>query len=217
MPMLRSELLPIDTLWDLDGTTLKGPPPVVTVFLERFKHRKSTEEKKYDTELNAIARWFSIFRHQGRVVRTDALLALRTLQELQLSEEREITASVLTGRQEHLHEMTKERLRLLNLEQFFAAYYLNLGGSSAGWKAGVVSDKVAQQRKAVHLDDDPRAAVAVAEVDQDQVLVYLLQNWATKTTFLQWSGIVLPPNVVLVQSLQEAIKNLRERITSGAF
>ena len=118
--------------------------------------------------------------------------------------------------------MTQQRLLQSGHIEYFTDLHLNQGRSSSGWKESVVKGLTEGGLNVVHIDDDLRAGLCVARVndeypDEERVLVYMMRNISNHPRLLRRAGVQAPDNLVFVQSFREAATDFATRLGSGVI
>jgi hypothetical protein len=164
----------------------------------------------------------SLFFHWIRPFKKDALEGLRAFQETAKTHQRELTCAVLSGRRAETHRMTHRRLEASVYRGVFSDLYLNPGHSSSAWKEQTARRLVEEGSNVVHIEDDLRAGLSVARVDdqypdQFRVLVYILESLPNYPRLLQRAEINLPSNVLVVESFKKAAVDFAARLEKKAI
>lgn len=168
----------------------------------------------------AIYSNWSILLHQLRPSNAEALAGLALFKEAAEQYERKLGFAALSGREKDKHPMTRKRLEATGRMEFFSDLYLNEGVSSTSWKESIVRNLTQQDFNVVHIDDDIRAGLCIARVDEEypdenRVLVYILKNVSNHPRLLARSGISIPTNVKFVQKFHDAAEDFSARLKRG--
>ncbi len=133
-----------------------------------------------------------------------------------------ISIEILSGRQPYLHALTRRQLLSRVQNGFFDGVRLNTTDSSTGFKELQSISEVERGRSVVLMEDDVRAALRVARVQDlctsDQsVAVYLLNNLSNHPLLLRRAGVILPENVRRVSTFNQAAIQIRHQVFSGSL
>jgi hypothetical protein len=211
---------------DLDGVHFVAPFPIMTA-LSLARGRFSLPDPDHPLGEYQPARSFvrktrdRLWRFTIRIrpMRRESLQALEAFRSIARDRQRKLRMVALTGRVKDQHAVTRERLEAGGYLDYFDDLYLNEGRSTTIWKERTVRELLATGANVVHLEDDLRAALAVARSQpangDQQVLVYLVRNPSNRNRLLKRAGIDLPDNVYPVRSLLDAATDFRLRLDDG--
>ncbi len=212
---------------DLDGVHFKAPIPLKTTLrlLRRDNSLPEVGSPVGDYALSEgwremlFSRW-SIFFHQISPINKDALEGLAIFRQAAEEHQRQLAIAALSGRKVDKHAITRQRLLQTGHMEYFTELHLNQGRSSSGWKESVVRGLTEGGLNVVHIDDDLRAGLCIARVndeypDEERVLVYMMRNLSNNPRLLRRAGIETPDNLVFVHSFREAATDFAERLTEG--
>lgn len=162
---------------------------------------------------NPFLHLLSFAMHARRMPRLDSVKAWELLRHFQEEHPGDLDMQAVTGRHRHLHRLTRHQLAVYNLQANGLDVLQNPGGSSSAWKAHVVRGRVQAGTRVVFFENDPRAAREMAlpysQGEQESpVTVYLLRTLAARQWVLRLAGITLPPNVVVVPTLEQAARHI---------
>lgn len=209
---------------DLDGVHFVALPPLKTgmdLLRGRFKIPSLGQEVHPYTNGNKTIEALSWLSHRFRPYRREAATGIEMFRLAAELYGREMRVAVLSGRQGILHQLTIGRLKKAGKLQLFEDVYLNKAESSSGWKEATVQKLLEAGNSVVHIDDDLRPALRIARLDsqedESRVLVYLLRNFSSRDWLLRRAGLVLPPNVVRVDSFRDAGIDFTRRLRLREF
>lgn len=209
----------ITVFLDIDGTQNVAPPPLKTALslcLGKFSVPPRNVDLKEAIPNTGIKRMWSVFFHSIRPFTKDSLLGLNLLKQTAQESNRDIVLAVISGREIELHEMTRAGLINSGRMNYFQEIHLNTVTSSSGHKEREAKTKVEEGNVVVLIEDDLRAALRVARINENHennsVLVYLIKNLSNAKWLIKRGKVNLPENVIIVKSLQEAAYDFRKRI-----
>lgn len=212
---------------DLDGVHFKAPIPLKTTLRLLRKDNSLPEVGSPVGDYTLPEGWkgmlfsrWSIFFHQIRPINRDALEGLAIFRQAAEEHQRQLAIAALSGRELDKHAMTQQRLLQTGHMEHFTDLHLNQGKSSSGWKESVVRNLTEGGLNVVHIDDDLRAGLCIARVndeypDEERVLVYMMRNLSNHPRLLRRAGIETPDNLVFVHSFREAAVDFSQRLDEG--
>lgn len=212
---------------DLDGVLFNAPPPLATLIqlCRRSLILPQGSQEYTQSQLPARGRssWQSLWlalTHSIRLAKTGDLETLREVKNLSLIHQRNIEFIALSGREEATHQLTKNSLYDKGYMDYFSQLLLlNTNVSSIVWKEYHIRSLVSQGYSVIHLEDDLRAALSTARVNnqsdgQYNVLVYLFRNISNHPCLLRWAGISIPENIIPVRNFQELILDFQKKLAT---
>lgn len=220
---------PIVITNDLDGVHFYAPPPLGTTFRLLRGRWNLPEEVQAIQEytppvglVNTTLARLSVLFHQYRPLRGDAIRGLQSFRDIGEAHGREVVFAALSGREKDKHDATRQALERAGYSKYFTHWLLNEGTSSVAWKEFQTRQLTEKGFTVVHLEDDLRAGLCVARVNQqfnegDKVLVYLLKNLSNHPRLMRRAGIELPQNLVPVRNFQEASQDFAQRLALGSL
>lgn len=219
---------PIVLTNDLDGVHVMAPFPVMTalsLFRGRFKlPEPGTTGQEWTPPRSAVIRarneaWRWTIR--VRPFRRESRRALDLFRAHARTHDRSLRMAALTGRLRDQHEVTRAKLQASGYMDYFDDLYLNEWTTTTAWKESVVRRLVLEGSNVVHLEDDLKAALAVARtadgVPGAAVQVYLVRNASNSSRLLRRAGIELPANVTRVHSLMDAAACFEAALEAGTI
>lgn len=209
---------------DLDGIHFRTFPPFKTTLRLLRRNLELPDVNPPVGEYNLPEGWrgvffskWSIFIHKISPVNRDALESLEIFKQAAGQNDRQLKFAALSGRETYKHAMTKQRLAQSGHMEYFTDLYLNQGRSSSAWKESAVRTLTKQGLNVVHIDDDLRAGLMVARVNneypgEDRVLVYVMRNISNHSRLLRRAQVEIPNNLLFVHSFKEAATDFAQRI-----
>lgn len=214
---------------DLDGVHFKVLPPIKTTQQLLRRNLTLPEVNSSIEEYRLPEGWkgflfsrLSLFYHSLSPVNKDAFKGLEMFRQAAEEHERQLKFAAVSGREIYKHPMTHQRLEKTGHMKYFSDLYLNQGRSASGWKETVVRRLTQNGLNVVHIDDDLRAGLCVARVnnhypDEERVLVYIMRNISNHPRLLRRSRIEIPNNLLFVRSFREAAVDFTARLQNKAI
>lgn len=211
---------------DLDGVHFRTLPPFKTTLRLLRRDMDLPEVDPPIGEYSLPEGWkgilfskWSIFFQQISPINTDALEGLKILRQVADGNKRQLKFAALSGRENYKHKTTQQRLLKSGHMEYFSDLYLNQGRSSSAWKESVVRNLTRQGLSVVHIDDDLRAGLMVARVnneypDEQRVLVYMMRNISNHPRLLTRAQVKVPNNLLFVHSFKEAAVDFASRLNN---
>lgn len=211
---------------DLDGVHFKTLPPLKNTLRLLRKNMKLPEVDSPIGQYNLPEGWrgvlfsrWSIFLYSLSPVNKDALQGLEMFRQVAKKNERQLKFAALSGREIYKHPMTHQRLEKSGHMKYFSDLYLNQGRSASGWKESVVRRLTQEGLNVVHIDDDLKAGLMVARVNDDypheqRVLVYMIHNVSNHPRLLTHAQVKVPNNLLFVHSFKEAAMDFVSRLNN---
>lgn len=168
---------------DLDGVHFKAPPPLKTIFRllqgDLSIPPENSPVGEYSPAKGCLkilsSRW-SVFFHQIRPLKRDALEGLELFRQTAETYQRQLQFAALSGREQDKHAMTEARLQQAGYMQYFDRLFLNQGRNSSAWKESVVRQLVQEGLNVVHIDDDLYSALCFAELIKSSRIIKKSQS-----------------------------------------
>lgn len=203
---------------DLDGVLIHAPIPFVTFMrlLSRTFDIPELEEQPdavgQPDKLTLKDRW-SIFYHGIRPMKNEAVLQLCTIAKQMSLYSQPFSLRILSGRTPELHSLTRQQVTSSPVGRYLdqqAGFLLNHFDSSSTWKEWSVKQMLTEDPtcNVIHIEDDVKAALRVARLDTDRVMVFLLDNRSNRETLLKKNQLEMPPNVIRVKNMSEVTTHL---------
>ncbi|MDP3955298.1 MAG: hypothetical protein Q8Q15_02960 [bacterium] len=211
---------PIEVLWDLDGVIFRAEflgkefPPLPTIF-KLLKGDNLAPKDGMPNEwrppkglIGALGSRLSVCLHDGRHINPEAVKALIAFKEAAARHQRTLKNSVLSGRTKDKHALTERRLREEGCLDLFDRLDLNLWKSGTQWKMARTWWAVQLGKTVIGIDDDIQAGIAAASAGpKNRVREYVICNASNAEILLRRAKVVIPQNLVLVKSLEEAVEH----------
>lgn len=199
---------------DLDGVHFHAFPPMGTLLNLLIRGRITLPDaqtlpysgsKSNNMVRNLLASADQLF-HLYRPIKTNRVEVLDEMMAMAVHEGRNVGCVALTGREKHLQTATESVLKSNGYSRLFGNdLIMNTGFDPALWKQLSVAELVKYGFNVVHIEDDLKAALSVARVndlfgDERRVLVYLLRNPSNHPLLLKRAGLILPKNVIHIHN-----------------
>lgn len=214
---------------DLDGVHFRVPPPIKTAQQLLRRNLTLPEVNSSIGEYKPPEGWkgflfsrWSLFCHSLSPINKDALKGLEMFRQAAEKHERQLKFAALSGREIYKHPLTHRKLEKSGYMEYFSDLYLNMGRSASGWKESVVRRLTQEGLNVVHIDDDLRAGLCVARVneeypDEERVVVYIVRNISNHPRLLRRSRMEIPNNLLFVRSFKEAAVDFSARLQNRAI
>lgn len=208
---------------DLDGIQLHAPASTGTIrslLINRTLKISSPEaELRPHDELGTFGAAMLYLAHLPffRRVDHDGKLALIGFQNLAEEMNLQLFMAALSGREKCLHQMTNDQLQSAGYGDCLSEYYFNLGDSAALHKRDTLRYFKERYQGAmfIHLEDDTKHAITVANEIGEQGCVFMKSTLASHPRLLRRAGVILPKNVIRLDKVSKAPDKLREMVQSG--
>ncbi|PJC54812.1 MAG: hypothetical protein CO028_00465, partial [Candidatus Levybacteria bacterium CG_4_9_14_0_2_um_filter_35_21] len=184
------------------------------------KHALSPEGSLLDSKKGPVKSWFASIIHNGRESTSDSLAGLSEFSRIADAHGLEMVKAATSGRTSEVHETTVDFLNSSGYADHFSEVNLNPDKKTHSWKEDVARRKLNEgYDMVVHLDDDIRAAMSVARVDEYRVIVFLIKNWSNAKPLLwigEKRGLQLPPNIYFADDVLDASRIFEQAILEKA-
>jgi len=206
---------------DLDGVHVKAPNSLkAAAWVVGNKHALSPVGSLPDNKKGPVKSWFASIAHTGRKSTPDSLAGLNEFSRIADEHGLQMIQAATSGRTSEVHETTVDFLNSSGYAEYFSEVNLNPDKKNHSWKENVVRRKLEEgYGMVVHLDDDIRAAMTVARVDTERVIVFLIRNWSCAKPLLwigEKRGLKLPKNVYLADDILDASRIFEQALLSKA-
>ncbi|MEM3839044.1 MAG: hypothetical protein QXF01_00470 [Candidatus Micrarchaeaceae archaeon] len=203
---------------DVDGTLLKSKAAeFITLAAGILRKDEGTLAANRFPRLSKLQGVY----HRHQTLESEALTGLHLLEETAANHKIGVSCILLSDRGSHLSEATQDSLMKHGIAGFFDAVMLNSGLRSRNWKASFIIKLLDSGCNVVHIDDDMRRAIQIAElngINGKTVFSYVKRNISTNKAILRLSGIdstEMPNNLVFVNGLEEMARHLISSLESG--
>ncbi|PIP74637.1 MAG: hypothetical protein COW87_02750 [Candidatus Levybacteria bacterium CG22_combo_CG10-13_8_21_14_all_35_11] len=173
-----------------------------------------------DSKKGPVKSWFASIIHNGRESTSDSLAGLSEFSRIADAHGLEMVKAATSGRTSEVHETTVDFLNSSGYADHFSEVNLNPDKKTHSWKEDVARRKLNEgYDMVVHLDDDIRAAMSVARVDEYRVIVFLIKNWSNAKPLLwigEKRGLQLPPNIYFADDVLDASRIFEQAILEKA-
>lgn len=199
---------------DFDGVHCRAPVPLKTVYnalvhKDFFPPRSSKSSLKKTTLLELIF-------HRIRPIKEKPGESIQFFKMIAAENDRSLQIWINSGRPEEMRAITLALLKRGGVE--VDGVHLNNGNGSIDSKVEKAKNFLEQGLALVHIDDDVRPVIKIAELDKKypgRVLVYLTENSSNHPYLVKRAGQELPANIVRVRNLLDAAKDFEKKLKEG--
>ncbi len=136
-----------------------------------------------------------------------AVEGIRKFREYGIEKNQEFVFAAVTGRTgKRIAAMTRRVFHDYKLDTIFKKIFFTNLVSTPAFKERTARDLLDAnpKRKIIYLEDDLRAALAIARTSSDRVTVFLKRNISNSDALRWWAKIKIPDNVIMVDDFSQA-------------